>query len=157
MPKRHGAGRCCTIPLSHTHSTGRRVLYEFLLGLGRRSSLPSLRQGAGYRRPSADWAVVRRACRWKCRCGCSISWPAPLVRRVERPQVDLTTLQALRGILDKAAAGDGRELPPSSTASDDPADLNACDRKSGAAHAPNPGGSPPSYTYSLIRTPATRP
>lgn len=141
--ERHGAGRCCTTPLSNTHSTSRRVLYEFHPWAG---------QEVVIARTVARGGVPAAQCRLGgCEAGLPLEVPLWMfdqlacsqVRRVERPQVDLTTLQALRGLLDTAAAGDGREPLPSSTASDDPADLKACDHKSGAAHAPTPAEARP--------------
>ena len=58
------------------------------------------------------------------------------LRRLERPQGDLTALQALRSLLKRVVCG-GEPVPPS-TASEFQADLLSCDRKQGADHAPIP-------------------
>lgn len=135
-PELNADGAGCTTRLSKTHGTNRRVLYEFHPWAGQ--DVVITRMVARFGVPVAHCRLVG------CESGLPLEVPLWMfdqlacsqVRHVERPQVDLTALQALRGLLDKAADGDGRDLVSLTTASDDPADLKPCDRKPGADHAP---------------------
>ena len=64
--------------------------------------------------------------------------PCSTVRRLERPQVDLTALEALTNLLAIVVSGEGGNPSLPSTASERRADLRSDDRDQGADHAPIP-------------------
>ena len=135
--------RSYTTQLSNTHSTDGRVLYEFHPWTGRDVFFDRMVERGGV--PAAHcrlvgcepclplevplWMFDRRAC--------------SMVRRLERPQVDLTALQALRSLLDRAVRGDGREPGPPSKVLEGQADLLSCARNPRADHAPIPAEARP--------------
>ena len=138
-PRIGEAGRGCSTRLPNTHSTAeRRVLYEFHPWFGRQVTVDDVFVRAGISvarcRPPGEvpghlvevplWMLDRQSC--------------SVVRRRERPHVDLTALEALSDMLSLSGGGDGGDSAVGPVAAGWDADLQSRDPSQGANHAPIP-------------------
>ena len=136
---KNGVSRGCTTRLPNTHSTAeRRVLYEFHPWFGRQVAVDDVFVRAGISvarcRPPGEvqghlvevplWMFDRQSC--------------SVVRRRERPHVDLTALEALSDMLSLSGGGDGGDSAVGPAAAGWDADLQSRDSSQGANHAPIP-------------------
>ena len=138
-PGPNADARCCTTRFSNTHSTvERKILYEFHPWFGQAVAIDRAFTRSGVsvarcRQPGRGPSPLLEVPLWMFdRQSCSI------VRRRERPHVDLTTLEALAELLSVAVRADAGASDFPSAVAGRHADLRSHDRSQGADHVSIP-------------------